>query len=74
MERGLPPNKLVPKFRNKVDEFRNLQPVVQALRNRALKERHWHKIFDVIGQTLPRDHTFTLQVPHLTFLSTTGTK
>ena len=62
MERGLPPNKIVPKFRNVVDEYRNLLPVVQALRNRALKERHWGKIFDIIGQQIPRDSSFTLQV------------
>ena len=62
MERGLPPNKIVPKFRNIVDEYRNLMPVVQALRNRALKERHWGKIFDVVGQQISRDNTFTLQI------------
>ena len=62
MERGLMPNKLVPKLRNEVDEYRNLQPVVQALRNRALKERHWTKIFVLIDKQIPRDETFTLQV------------
>ncbi|KAG2448089.1 hypothetical protein HYH02_007114 [Chlamydomonas schloesseri] len=62
MERGLPPNKLVPKFRAAVDDFRNLLPVVAALRNRALKDRHWSKIFDTIGQQLVRDGSFTLQV------------
>lgn len=61
MERGLPPNKIVPKFRAAVDEYRNLLPVVQALRNRALKERHWNKVFETIGQTLNRDASFTLQ-------------
>ncbi len=29
MERGLPPNKLVPLFRAAVDDFRNLLPVVR---------------------------------------------
>ncbi|EFJ52606.1 dynein heavy chain 7 [Volvox carteri f. nagariensis] len=62
MERGLPPNKLVPKFRAAVDDFRNLLPVVSALRNRALKERHWNKIFETIGQQIVRDNSFTLQV------------
>lgn len=55
MERGLTPNKLVPRLRAHVDEFRNLLPVVQALRNRALKERHWTKIFEVIGQVRQGD-------------------
>jgi hypothetical protein len=30
MERGLPPNKLVPYFRASVDEFRNLLPIIQV--------------------------------------------
>lgn len=34
MEKGLTPNKLVPKFREHVDEYRNLLPVIQALRNK----------------------------------------
>ncbi|KAG1670781.1 hypothetical protein FOA52_014009, partial [Chlamydomonas sp. UWO 241] len=62
MERGLVPNKLVPVYRDRVDEYRQLLPVVAALRNRALKERHWHKVFDAIGTTLNRDEGFTLQV------------
>jgi len=36
--------------------------VSQALRNRALKERHWTKVFSIIGQVIPRDSSFTLQV------------
>lgn len=62
MERGLPPNKLVPKLRAAVDEYRLLLPVVAALRNKALKERHWAKVFAAIGTTLNRDESFTLQV------------
>ena len=33
-----------------------------CLRNRALKERHWGKIFAVIDKQIPRDESFTLQV------------
>lgn len=33
-----------------------------ALHNRALKDRHWNKVFDAIGTQLIRDGTFTLQV------------
>lgn len=62
MEKGLPPNKLVPKLRASVDEYRLLLPVVSALRNKALRERHWAKVFAAIGTTLNRDDTFTLQV------------
>lgn len=62
MERGLTPNKLVPGLRAVVDEYRNLMPVIAALRNRALKERHWAKVYEAVGQVLPRDDTLTLQV------------
>lgn len=36
MERGLTPNKLVPKFRAHVDEYRNMLPIIQALRNKCV--------------------------------------
>jgi hypothetical protein len=36
MEKGLPPNPLVPKFRAMVDEYRNLIPCVQSLRNKCV--------------------------------------
>ena len=62
MERGLPPNRLVPKLRTAVDEYRVLLPVVAAMRNSALRDRHWAKLFASIGTVLPRDETFTLQV------------
>jgi dynein heavy chain len=62
MERGLEPNQLVPRLRATVDEYLQLLPVVSALRNAALRERHWAKVFGAIGTALPRDETFTLQV------------
>lgn len=54
MERGLPPNKKVPQFRDVIDVQRNTLPVIQALRNHALKDRHWEKIEGIIGTALPR--------------------
>ncbi len=62
MERGLPTNKLVPNLRARVDEYRALLPVVTALKNKALKDRHWARIFEAVGSELPRDATFALQV------------
>lgn len=62
MECGLNPNKLVPQLRATVDEYRLLLPLVAAMCNTALKERHWSKMFAAIGTVLPRDETFTLQV------------
>lgn len=48
MERGLPPNTLVPRFRLKVDEWRALTPAVQV-RSWGVCKGHvcdtWHTIF-----------------------------
>ena len=62
MERGLPPNKIVPAFRTAVDGMRTLLPVVNALRSPALKDRHWNKVYDTISTTFTRDADFTVQV------------
>ncbi|KAI8465887.1 MAG: dynein heavy chain 7 [Monoraphidium minutum] len=70
MERGLPPNKLVPALRADVDGMRSLLPVVAALRNPALKERHWAAAVAAAEraggarealEAGPRDEAFTLQ-------------
>jgi dynein heavy chain, axonemal len=53
-ERSLPPNKKAPQFRSLVDEQRALLPVLHALANPALKDRHWAKIEAAIGQPLSR--------------------
>jgi len=60
-ERGLPPNKLVPDQKDKVDHFRGTIPVIASLRNENLQERHWGKIQEIIGQEIVRDETFTLK-------------
>jgi hypothetical protein len=31
---------------------------------RALKERHWQKVYEAIDVELPQDDTFTLEVCH----------
>ncbi|GBF88264.1 dynein heavy chain axonemal protein, partial [Raphidocelis subcapitata] len=49
MERGLPPNKLVPALRADVDQLRQLLPIVAALRNPALKERHWARVANAVA-------------------------
>eukprot|EP00741_Cyanophora_paradoxa_P000409 tig00000404_g400.t1 len=59
-ERGLPDNPVVPILKSKVVAFKNTVPVVYALRNPALKERHWGKIEGTIGAPIVRDDKFTL--------------
>ncbi|RKP20476.1 dynein heavy chain 6, axonemal, partial [Rozella allomycis CSF55] len=60
VEKGLPPNEVVPKLRSKVEEFRQIYPTIVDLRNQALKPRHWEKIQEVIGKVIAKDETFTL--------------
>eukprot|EP00898_Chlorokybus_atmophyticus_P006606 jgi/Chlat1/6947/Chrsp52S06617 len=60
LERGLPPNKVVPRLGSAVDTFKQLVPAIQALRNKALKQRHWDKIEAAVGAALVRDEKFTL--------------
>jgi hypothetical protein len=50
IERSLLPNKVVAKIKKMVDEFKNTLPVIQNLRNKSLKERHWKKIEAEMGQ------------------------
>jgi dynein heavy chain len=59
-ERGLPPNKVVPIQKEKVEAFRGTIPVIASLRNKNLKERHWEKIEEIIQLPVVRDDTFTL--------------
>lgn len=59
-ERGLPGNMAAPKLRAVVEEFKMLLPVVQDLRNHALKPRHWEEIESVINHEFDKEHTYTL--------------
>ncbi|KAK9823491.1 hypothetical protein WJX72_003121 [[Myrmecia] bisecta] len=61
LERNLPPNKVVMLLRDKLDTRRGALPVLQALHNSALKERHWRKIQDAVGNAIARDNAFTVQ-------------
>ncbi|ORY38879.1 hypothetical protein BCR33DRAFT_853838 [Rhizoclosmatium globosum] len=60
LDKGLPPNDVVPKLKAMVDEFRVWYPTIVDLRNQALKPRHWERIQDAIGKQINKDETFTL--------------
>lgn len=57
---GLPPNKVVPRLKQKVMSFKQGMPVITSLRNAALRTRHWEAIQNVIGTRIVRDKYFTL--------------
>lgn len=48
VEKGLPPNNLVPKLKQKVEDMRNKMPMITDLRNPSLKKRHW----DIVNEVL----------------------
>ncbi|XP_071833092.1 dynein axonemal heavy chain 6-like isoform X4 [Apostichopus japonicus] len=60
LEKGLPPNDVLPKLKEKVLNFKQGMPVLVALRNPALRPRHWQEIQKLIGRHIVRDKNFTL--------------
>ncbi|KAJ3111652.1 Dynein heavy chain 6, axonemal [Phlyctochytrium bullatum] len=60
LDKGLPPNEVVPKLKKAVEEFRGMHSTIVDLRNPALKSRHWEKIQDALGKSVARDETLTL--------------
>ncbi|TPX36228.1 hypothetical protein SmJEL517_g01545 [Synchytrium microbalum] len=60
LDKGIPPNEVVPYLKTMVDEYRAMYPTIVDLRNPALKSRHWEKIQDALGKQLVRDETWTL--------------
>ena len=61
LEKGLPPNSVVPKLKEKVELMRDKVPVVTDLRNPSLKKRHWEKIEEIVQQKFELDE-LTLKV------------
>ena len=55
VSRALPDNPVAPKLRAIVDEFKKVVPVVQSLRNPALKERHWEEIEGALNHKFSDD-------------------
>lgn len=51
IEKGLPPNNLLPKLKERVELMRSKMPIITDLRNQFLKKRHWDVIYEVIGFT-----------------------
>eukprot|EP00884_Botryococcus_braunii_P021123 jgi/Botrbrau1/7695/Bobra.0159s0133.1 len=63
LQAELPPNQVVANLGNKIQVLRDALPLVAALRNPALKERHWLKAQTLAGPTLNRtDNTSLLSV------------
>ncbi|KAJ3137918.1 Dynein heavy chain 6, axonemal [Physocladia obscura] len=61
LDKGLPPNDVVPKLKSLVDSYKAMYGTIVDLRNPALKARHWDKIQEILGKPLIRDETLTLE-------------
>nr|XP_033183004.1 dynein heavy chain 6, axonemal [Bombus vancouverensis nearcticus] len=59
LERGLPPNKIVPNLKENVEIIRNKLPILGYLRNPDLKDRHWEKIEEILNYTFKPDEKKT---------------
>ena len=62
LEKGLPPNNLVPILKSKVESMRSKMPVIQDLRNPSLKPRHWMKIEEILDHKFEADETKSLKL------------
>lgn len=54
MERLIVPNPVVKKLKGMVTILLNTLPVIQNMRNPALKDRHWKKMEVIIGRKVPK--------------------
>ncbi|XP_022090689.1 dynein heavy chain 6, axonemal-like isoform X2 [Acanthaster planci] len=52
LEKGLPPNHVVPKLKERVEGMREKLPVITNLRNPSLKPRHWETIESILEFSL----------------------
>ncbi|KAM4603926.1 dynein axonemal heavy chain 6 [Polymixia lowei] len=55
LEKGLPPNSVVPCLKHKVDGMREKLPVITDLRNPCLKSRHWEILEAVVEASLTEE-------------------
>ncbi|XP_050519336.1 dynein axonemal heavy chain 6 [Diabrotica virgifera virgifera] len=62
LEKGLPVNLIVPKFRDEVELMKDKLPVVCYLRNPALKNRHWILVENLLNHKFKPDETMTLEL------------
>ena len=60
LDKGLPPNGVVPILKAKVESMRDKAPVIADMRNPALKPRHWDQIETIVGKKLITDDPLTL--------------
>ncbi|KAK7497834.1 hypothetical protein BaRGS_00010968 [Batillaria attramentaria] len=60
LEKGLPPNGVVPILKEKVEQMRERLPVITDLRNPTLRPRHWEVIEEVLDFHFTPEDPLTL--------------
>nr|XP_006813236.1 PREDICTED: dynein heavy chain 6, axonemal [Saccoglossus kowalevskii] len=60
LEKGLPPNQVVPKLKERVESMREKLPMVTDLRNQFLKQRHWDMIENIFSHHFTPEEPLTL--------------
>uniref|UniRef100_K7FYG4 Dynein axonemal heavy chain 6 n=1 Tax=Pelodiscus sinensis TaxID=13735 RepID=K7FYG4_PELSI len=68
LEKGLPPNNIVPQLKGNVEKMREKLPVITDLRNPCLKPRHWAVLEQIVNAPLV-DLEFPLSLARLVELS-----
>jgi hypothetical protein len=61
VEAGLAPNAAAGALREGVSEWQHVLPVLAALRNPDLRERHWAAVGQLLGASMERREGMTLQ-------------
>ncbi|XP_053147968.1 dynein axonemal heavy chain 6 isoform X2 [Hemicordylus capensis] len=62
LEKGLPPNNVVPRLKEKVESMKEKLPVITDLRNPFLKPRHWVILEQIVGaQLVDTENPLTLE-------------
>ncbi|XP_068083916.1 dynein axonemal heavy chain 6 [Anabrus simplex] len=62
LEKGLPENQIVPKFKDNVEKLKDKLPVITYLRNPALRQRHWISIEHALNYKFKPDEELTLKL------------
>lgn len=60
LEKSLPPNNIIPSLKEKVFEFKGSMPVILALRNPQMKQRHFDRLRVLIGKDVIDDENLKL--------------
>ncbi|CAF3175538.1 unnamed protein product [Rotaria sp. Silwood2] len=60
LEKALPPNNIIPSLKDRIVEFKTAMPVILALRNSHMKQRHFDRLRVLIGKDVIDDENLKL--------------